>query len=324
MSGFSYTVYDVSDMSQAEAYGKVLVDAGRAHPEIVLLTADLAKSTKTGDFFKAFPERSFNFGIAEQNMMSAAAGFAIAGKLPFVSTFAVFASQRACEQVRTDIAYPNLNVKIVATHAGLSMGSGGTTHHCTEDVGIMRTFANMTVVVPADAIETCKLVQTAIEEHKGPLYARVGRGFEPAAYKDGDYDFKIGKAVTMREGKDATVICCGVCVYQALEAAAELAENDGIDLNVVNMHTIKPIDREAVIKAAGDTGVIITAEEHNIIGGLGSAVAEVLAEEGIGVKFRRLGIPDVFSVIGYPEDLYARYGIDYEGICNGVKEALGK
>lgn len=321
--GFSYTVYDVSDMSQAEVYGHVLVDMGKKHPEIVLLTADLAKSTKTGVFFKEFPERSFNFGIAEQNMMSAAAGMAIAGKIPFVSTFAVFASMRTCEQVRSDFAYPKLNVKVIATHAGLSMGSGGTTHHCTEDIGIMRTMANMTIVVPADSIETAKLIQAAAELHKGPLYARVGRGFEPPAYQNSDYEFKIGKAVRMREGKDASIICCGVCVHNALEAAEELA-GEGIEASVINMHTIKPLDRETILDAAKNTGCVVTVEEHNIIGGLGSAVAEVIAEEGLSVKFKRVGLPDIYSVIGYPEDLYARYGFDYEGIQNSVKETLGK
>ncbi|MEW6203456.1 MAG: transketolase family protein [bacterium] len=321
-SGFSYTVYDVSELTQAEVYGHVLVELGYEHPEIVLLTADLAKSTKTSVFFKEFPERSFNFGIAEQNMMSAAAGFAITGKLPFVSTMAVFATMRACEQLRTDIAYPNLNVKIVATHAGLSMGVGGTTHHCTEDIAITRSMANMTVVVPADSIETGKVVRAAIK-HKGPLYVRVGRGFEPMAYESDEYEYEIGKSVLMRDGKDVTVIACGVCVLAGVEAAYELKDNDGVDLRVINMHTIKPIDREAIIKAARETGCIVTAEEHNILGGLGSAVAEVLAEEGIAIKFKRLGLPDVYSVIGYPEDLYARYEIDTAGIYKGIREVLG-
>ncbi|MEW5945647.1 MAG: transketolase C-terminal domain-containing protein [bacterium] len=322
--GFSYTVYDVSELSQAEVYGRVLADLGKEHEEIVLLTADLAKSTKTGVFFKAFPGRSFNFGIAEQNMVSASAGLATNGKLPFVSTMACFASMRTCEQVRTDIAYPNLNVKIVATHAGLSMGNGGTTHHATEDIAIMRSMANMTVIVPADSIETGKVVQAAVEKHRGPLYVRVGRGFEPMAYEDAGYEYEIGKAVRMREGKDAAIIACGVCVLQSLEAAEQLAETDGLDVGVINMHTIKPIDREAIIAAARETGCIVTAEEHNVIGGLGGAVAEVLAEEGIGIRFMRRGIPDVFSVIGYPEDLYARYGIDAEGIAGAVRETLKK
>jgi len=319
--GISYTVYELyKDLTQAEVYGQTLVDLARENKDIVALTADLARSTKIGVFFDAFPERAFNFGVAEQNMMAAAAGFAISGKIPYVSTFGVFASMRTAEFVRTDIAYPNLKVRIIATHSGVSFGQAGTTHHCTEDLGIIRTMANMTVVVPADSIETAKFVK-ASENFPGPLYCRIGRGLEPLAYMDDNYNFEIGKSVLMREGKDITIIACGVAVLPACEVSEELA-SAGISVRVVNMHTIKPIDREAVIAAAKETKGIITAEEHNIIGGLGSAVAEVLAEEGLATKFKRLGIPDVYSVIGYPEDLYNRYGIDYEGILKEVKNML--
>lgn len=320
--GMSYNIDDLQDLTQAEVYGRVLVEMGKTHKEIVVLTADLAKSTKSGVFFKEYPDRSFNFGIAEQNMMTAAAGLALTGKRPYVSTFACFASMRACEQVRTDICYPRLNVKIMGTHSGLSMGNGGTTHHATEDLAIMRSFAGMTVVVPADGIETAKLVEATIG-HDGPLYMRVGRGFEPPAYTSPDYDFEIGKAITMREGKDVTVVCCGVTVLAALEAAQELKDENNIEVRVVNMHTIKPLDQAAIVAAAKETGGIVTAEEHNIIGGLGSAVAETLLDAGLCPKFKRLGIPDVFSVIGYPEDLYRHYGIDIDGVKNGIKTVLG-
>ncbi|HOX27828.1 MAG TPA: transketolase C-terminal domain-containing protein [bacterium] len=319
--GLSYTIDDLNDLTQAQIYGKVLNELGRKRPEIVCLTADLAKSTKVGDFFAEFPERSFNFGIAEQNMMTAAAGMALTGLKPYVSTFGAFAAMRACEQVRTDLCYPKLNVKIVGTHAGLSMGNGGTTHHATEDLGILRTFANMTIVVPADGFETAKAIE-ASADYDGPMYIRVGRGFEPFVYESIDYDYKIGKAVRMREGKDLTIIACGVCVLAAIEAAEELEAEDGVSAGVINMHTIKPLDKEAILEAAG-TKCIVTAEEHNILGGLGGAVAEVIAEAGLGIKFKRLGVPDVFSVIGYPEDLYAHYKIDMAGIYDGVRELLG-
>jgi transketolase len=322
--GLSYTIDDLNDLTQAAIYGKVLTDLGKQYPEIVCLSADLAKSTKTGDFFKAYPERSFNFGIAEQNMMSAAAGMALTGLKPYVSTFGAFAAMRACEQVRTDICYAKLNVKVVGTHSGLSMGNGGTTHHATEDIGIMRTFANMTITVPADGIETARIIMASVE-HDGPLYMRVGRGFEPAVYESLEYDFKIGKAIRMREGKDVTIIACGVCVLAAIEAAEEFEGENGPSVGVINMHTIKPLDKDAILEAAANSKYIVTAEEHNILGGLGSAVAETLAEAGLThqVKFKRFGIPDVFSVIGYPEDLYAHYKIDMAGIYDGIRELMG-
>ncbi|MFC1474499.1 transketolase family protein [bacterium] len=318
--GLSYTIDDVNDLTQGQIFGQTIVDLAKDDPDIVCLTADLAKSTKIGTFFSKYPERSFNIGIAEQNMVSVAAGLALAGKKPYLATFACFAAMRACEQVRTDLCYPNLNVKIIGTHAGLSMGNGGTTHHATEDLAIMRSFANMMVTVPADGIETGRIIQASIN-HVGPLYMRIGRGFEPPAYDSIDYDFELGKAITMREGTDATIIACGVCVLQAMEAAEELAE-DGKNVRVINMHTIKPLDVEAVL-AAAETGVVITAEEHNVIGGLGGAVAEVLMEAGAQCKFKRIGIPDCFSVIGYPDDLYGHYGIDMDGIYKTSCGILG-
>lgn len=317
--GFTYNVLDVDRFATREMYGKVLAEIGQTNPDIVVLTADLMRSNKTGDFAKEIPERFFNFGIAEQNMMAAAAGMAVSGKIPYVSTFAAFASMRCCEQLRTTIAYPKLKVRIVSSHSGLSMGNGGTTHHATEDLAICRSMANMTVIVPADASECAKVVHESID-YPGPIYMRLGRGAEPIVYKK-DYDFAIGQAVTVREGNDITVIACGILVMAAVKAARKL-DAEGISLRVVDMHTIKPLDEEAVLKAARETGTIITAEEHNIVGGLGGAVAEVLAESGIPARFSRIGIPDIFSTIGAPDDLYARYGLDADGIYNRVKEML--
>ena len=320
--GMTFTIHDVDMLTQAEVYGKVLVELGRTNKNIVVLTADLMRSNKTGEFATAYPERFFNVGVAEQNLFGIAAGLARAGKIAFASTFAAFASMRACEQVRTDIAYNNIPVKIVATHSGLSMGTGGPTHFATEDLAIMRSFANMTVIVPADSIETARAVAACVDL-PGPVYIRIGRGFEPTAYEDENYDYTIGKSVLMHDGSDITIICCGVAVSAALIASRQF-ESEGLSVRVVNMHTIKPIDREAVVKAAKETRFIITAEEHNIIGGLGSAVAEVLAEEGAGVKLKRLGVRDEYSEIGYPEALYNRYNLDADSMTQVVNELRQK
>jgi transketolase len=323
-TGFTYTVYDLANLSQAETYGKTLIELAKKDPNIVVVSADLAKSTKVVEFAEAFPERFFNFGVAEQNMLSAAAGLAICGKTVFASTLAPFASMRAAEQLRTDIAYTNLNVRIVATHSGVSFGQAGTTHHCTEDIAITRSMANMTVIVPADSIETSKVIE-ASAGHQGPIYIRLGRGFEPLAYIDEDYEYTIGKAVTMKEGTDITVVACGVPVQAACEAAEEAGDEGGVSVRVINMHTVKPVDRDAIVSACAETKHIITAEEHTIVGGLGGAVAEVMAETGAGIRLTRLGLPDCYSVIGYPEDLYTRYKIDTDGILDTilkVKEEL--
>lgn len=322
MAGLTYTMLDTAHLSTAEIYGKVLCDLGEKHPEIVGLSADLAKSTKIGLFGEKFPNRFFNTGIAEQNMFGIAAGMAKAGLVPFVSTFAVFTSMRALDQVHTDICYQNLNVKMIATHAGLSFGQAGSTHHCTEDIAIMRSMANLRVIVPADGIETANAVQSAYET-KGPVYIRINRGFDQKLYGSMDYNFEIGKAVQLVDGTDITLIVCGSCVYQAVQAAKILQEVDGIKARVLNMHTIKPIDREAILKAVHETRRIITVEDHNIYGGLGSAVAEVMAESGKACAFRRLGIPDVFSIIGLHEDLMAYYKIDTNGILDAVREVMG-
>jgi transketolase len=312
---------DVEKLSARELYGKVLVQFGGQNKDIVVLTADLMLSNKTVEFARAFPQRFFNFGVAETNMMAAAAGFAISGKIPFVSTFSCFASMRCCEQIRTDIAYPNLPVKIVATHAGVSHGVGGTTHHATEDLAIMRSIANLTVVAPADAVQTGEAVKASID-YPGPVYIRIGRGRDPLVYQPG-CEFEIGKAITLRPGNDATVIACGIAVWAARNAAEKL-QAEGISLRVIDLHTIKPIDREAVINAALETGAIVTAEEHSVIGGLGGAVAEVLADESIGVSFKRIGFPDTYTCIGDPKEIMSRYEIDPDGIVKGVKEVLAK
>lgn len=321
--GLTWTVETLDELTQAEIYGKVLTFLAGSRPEIVFLTADLAKSTKMKEFIQAYPDRYFNLGIMEQTLMTVAAGMSLAGKHPFVATFGAFASMRACEQVRTDICYQGTNVKIMATHSGLSFGQAGTTHHCLEDLAILRSFPGMTVLVPADSFETAQVVR-ALVDYPGPAYVRLGRGFEFPAYENDQFEFKIGKANRLHEGKDVTVIACGIGVEGGKEAAEFLKYEDGIQVRLLDMHTIKPLDREAVIQAAEETGGIITVEEHSIIGGLGSAVAEVLAEEGISIPFKRLGIQDEWAIVGYPEDLYEHYGISANGIRTSVSEMMKK
>jgi transketolase len=318
--GMTWSVTDGDKLTQAEVYGEVLTQLGDKYPDIVALTADLASSTKIGRFGKKYPERFINVGIAENTMFGMAAGLALAGFKPVVSTFAAFASLRCAEQVRTDICYQNLNVKIIATHAGISFGQAGSTHHCTEDIAVMRSFANMTVIVPSDGMETGNAVAAAME-WPGPVYIRVGRGFEPPVNKTQDYGYEIGKAITMRDGKDVTIIACGVGVLQAVRAA-EVLDRQGLSARVINMHTIKPIDRDAIIQAVKDTRRIITVEDHNIMGGLGSAVAEVIVESGKACAFRKLGLPDCYSIVGYPEDLYHFYKFDADGIVETVSELM--
>lgn len=320
--GTTWTTYDANKMTSREIYGRVLAELGEKNDKIVGVTADLANSTNIGLFGDKFPERLFNVGIAEQNLFGVAAGLAKTGLIPFASTFAIFAALRGGEFVRTDITYQNLPVRIIATHSGLSFGTAGTTHHATEDIAVMRSMANMTVVVPADGWETGKAVRATIDI-PGPFYMRVGRGFEPPLHENDDFEFEIGKAMTVKDGSDLTIIACGTPVLQAREAAKEL-EYDGISVRVINMHTIKPIDKEAIMKAVVETRRILTVEEHNIYGGLGEAVGAVIAESGKGCAFTRLGIPDEYSVIGYPEDLYARYKLDATGIAETVRELLGK
>lgn len=323
MAGLTYTMLDAVKLSTSEMYGETLCELGEKHPDIVGLSADLAKSTKIGMFAEKFPERFFNAGIAEQNMFGMAAGMAKAGLVPFVSTFAIFASMRALDQVHTDICYQNLNVKIIATHAGVSFGQAGSTHHCTEDLSIMRSMANLKVIVPADGIETANAVRAAYYT-PGPVYIRINRGFDQRVYKDEGYGYEIGKAVQLGDGTDLTIIACGSCVYHAVEAAKILNSSDGIKAKVINMHTIKPIDKEIVLKAVQETRRIITVEDHNVIGGLGSAVAEVVAEGGKACAFMKLGIPDEFSIIGLHEDIMAYYKIDTNGIVECAREVMGR
>ena len=319
--GLTYTALDSTSLSTAEIYGQALVELGEAHPEVVALTADLAKSTKIGEFMKKFPDRFFNVGIAEQNMFGVAAGMAKAGLVPFLSTFSQFASFRSADQLHTDLCYQNVNAKVIATHSGTSFGQAGSTHHAICDFALTRSIPNLTVICPADGIETYNAVMAAYET-PGPFYIRINRGFDRVLYKDADYGFQIGKAVTVHEGSDITIIATGSCVFQAWEAAQFLDQNDGLKVRVLDMHTIKPIDKEAIIKAVMDTRRIITVEDHNVIGGLGSAVAEVMAEAGKGCAFKKLGHQDKFAPIGLHEDIMNSVGIDSNGIINAVRETM--
>jgi transketolase len=302
-----------------EAYGAALAEFGNDE-RIVVFDADLSKSTKTESFKKVYPDRFFNAGIAEGNMMSAAAGMASCGKIVFASSFAMFAAGRTFEQIRNSIGYPKLNVKIGATHAGISVGEDGATHQCLEDIGIMRTIPNMVILNPADATEARLAVKAAIE-HDGPVYLRFGRLPVPTIF-DENYKFEIGKGVELAPGTDVTIIATGLLVPNALEAKSILAEQ-GISARVINIATIKPIDREIIIKAAKETGAIVTAEEHNIIGGLGSAVAEVLCEE-CPVPMLRVGTNDEFGRSGVPAVLLEMYGLDTKTIVEKAKIAISK
>lgn len=301
-----------------EAYGNALAEFG-SDGRIVVFDADLSKSTKTDNFRKKFPERFFNMGIAEGNMMATAAGMAACGKIAFASTFAVFAAGRAFEQIRNSICYSKLNVKIGATHAGLSVGEDGASHQAIEDIAIMRALPNMTVISPADGVETKYAVKAAIE-HDGPVYLRLGRLSVPVIYNENDYKYEIGRGITLSEGNDATIIATGLMVHAALEAK-NLLKQEGINARVVDIHTIKPIDADIIIKAARETGAIVTAEEHNIIGGLGSAVAEVLVEH-YPVPLLRVGVQDKFGKSGKPDKLMEMYGLTAADIVKKTKDVL--
>jgi transketolase len=311
---------EVIKTATRDAYGKALVELGEKNKNVVVLDADLAAATKTGAFKKAFPERFFDTGIAESNMMSLAGGLATTGFTVFASTFAMFAAGRAFEQVRNTIAYPHLNVKIGATHAGISVGEDGASHQCCEDIALMRSIPGMVIINPADDIEARAAVFAAAE-HDGPVYMRFGRLAVPRVF-DENYKFEIGKAVTLKEGTDVTIIATGLMVNEAIEAAKTL-EKEGISVELINMHTIKPLDNEAVIKAAKKTGCIVTAEEHNIIGGLGSAVSEVVAEE-CPVPVVRVGVNDEFGKSGPAVELLHLYGLDAENIVEKAKLAISK
>ena len=303
-----------------EAYGKALAELGEKY-DFVVLDADLAEATKTGIFKKAFPSRFFDCGIAEGNMMAVAAGIATTGKTVFASSFAMFAAGRAFEQVRNSIGYPHLNVKIGATHAGISVGEDGATHQPIEDIALMRSIPNMVVISPADAVESIAAVEAAIK-HNGPVYLRFGRLGVPTINDEATYKFEIGKGVQLKDGSDVTIIANGLMVPDALTAADMLAA-EGINARVINIHTIKPIDEDIIVKAAKETGAIVTAEEHNIIGGLGSAVAEVLCEK-CPAPMVRVGIEDKFGKSGKPAQLLKEYGLTPENIVAKAKEAIAK
>ena len=301
-----------------EAYGQALAEFGEKY-DIIVFDADLSKSTKTDTFKKKFPERFFNAGIAEANMVSTAAGLAAAGKTVFVSSFAMFAAGRAFEQIRNSVGYPHLNVKIGATHAGISVGEDGATHQCLEDIGIMRTIPGMVILNPADATESILAVEAAIK-HDGPVYLRFGRLAVPEIFDRATYKFELGKGVQLSDGSDVTIIATGLMVPEAIDAAKALAE-EGISARVINIHTIKPIDKDIIAKAAKETGAIVTAEEHNIIGGLGSAVAEVLCET-CPVPMLRVGTEDKFGKSGKPAILLEEYGLTAANIAKKAKEAI--
>ena len=312
---------EVKKIATRESYGNALVELGKEHEDVIVLDADLAGATKTAIFQKAFPERHIDCGIAEGNMMGVAAGLATTGKVPFASSFAMFAAGRAFEQVRNSIGYPKLNVKIGATHAGISVGEDGATHQCNEDIALMRTIPGMVVIVPSDDVEARAAVKAAYE-HKGPVYMRFGRLAVPVINENPDYKFEIGKAITLREGKDVAVIAAGLEVNEALEAA-KMLEKDGISAEVINMHTIKPLDEEAVLKAAEKTGKIVTVEEHSVIGGLGSAVCDVVAEKG-DARVMKIGVNDVFGESGPAVELIKKYELGGESIYKKVKAFLAK
>lgn len=307
---------DVKKIATREGYGNALVELGREHDDIVVLDADLAGSTKTGVFKKAFPERHVNCGIAEGNMMSVAAGIAATGKKVFASSFAMFASGRAFEQVRNSIGYPHLNVKIGATHAGISVGEDGATHQCNEDIALMCMIPGMVVINPADDVEAKAAVKAAYE-HEGPVYLRFGRLAVPVINDNEEYKFEIGKGIVLREGKDVTLIATGLEVAETIQAAEMLAA-DGIDATVINIHTIKPLDEDLVVAAAKETGKVVTIEEHSVIGGLGSAVCDVLAEKA-PTKVMKIGVNDTFGESGPAVALIKKYGLDAESIYNKVK-----
>ena len=303
-----------------DAYGKALVTLGAENPNVVVLDADLSKSTKTAEFAKHYPERFFNMGIAEQNMLGTAAGLAAAGKIPFASTFAVFATGRAFEQIRNSIAYPKLNVKIAATHAGITVGEDGASHQAVEDVALMRALPNMVVLVPADGEETRQTVLAAAQ-HRGPVYIRMGRLDVPRLF-GADYRFEIGKANVLRKGKDVAIMANGIMVAAALEAAEELAAS-GIEAGVVNVASVKPLDKETIIRLAAECQAVVTAEEHNIIGGLGSAIAEVLAENR-PTPMVRVGLKDTFGESGRPAELLQKYGLTKDDLIKAVFDVLAK
>ena len=303
----------------ATSYGNALKELGAENPNVLVLDADLAGATKTGVFKKAYPDRFFDCGIAEGNMVGIAAGLATTGKIPFCSSFAMFAAGRAFEQVRNSVGYPHLNVKIAATHAGISVGEDGATHQCNEDIALMRTIPGMVVINPADDVEARAAVKAAAE-YEGPVYLRFGRLAVPVFNDEANYKFEIGKGILLREGTDLTIVATGLCVNSALEAAEKLAA-EGVSAEVINIHTIKPLDEEIILKSAKKTGKVVTAEEHSVIGGLGSAVCDVLSEK-LPTPVKKIGVYDVFGESGPAVKLLEKYKLDGAGVYEQIKDWL--
>ena len=310
---------EVKKIATRESYGNALKALGEENPNVLVLDADLAGATKTGVFKKAFPDRFFDCGIAESNMVSIAAGIATTGKIPFCSTFAMFAAGRAYEQVRNAVGYPHLNVKIAATHAGISVGEDGATHQCNEDIALMRTIPGMVVLNPADDVEARAAVKAAAE-YVGPVYLRFGRLAVPVFNDEATYKFELGKGILLREGTDLTIVATGLCVNSALEAAEKLAA-EGISAEVINIHTIKPLDEELILKSAKKTGKVVTAEEHSVIGGLGSAVCDVMSEK-LPTPVKKIGVYDTYCESGPAVKLLEKYKLDGNGLYEQIKEWL--
>ena len=308
---------DTKKIATRESYGNALVECAEDFPDLVVLDADLAGATKTGTFKKAYPDRHIDCGIAECNMTGIAAGLATCGKIPFISSFAMFAAGRNFEQVRNSIGYPHLNVKIGATHAGITVGEDGATHQCNEDIALMRTIPGMTVIVPSDDVEARAAVRAALE-YNGPVYLRFGRAAVPVINDKPGYKFEIGKGVKLTEGTDVTIVATGICVDSALNAA-ELLKADGISAEVINIHTIKPIDKDIILESAKKTGKVVTVEEHSVIGGLGSAVCDVLSEN-LPTPVKKIGVQDVFGESGSAGELVKKFGLDGESVYKAVKE----
>lgn len=321
----TWELFKSTELAKQLTAGETLAKLGNDHPEVVALCADLGKPTRLWDFGRKFPERFFNFGLAEKNMVTAAAGLASTGKTPFVATYASFLGILAAENIRTAVAYPNLKVRLIGTHTGIAMGFYGSSHHATEDISITRAMANMTVISPADGVALAEMVEESVKTYQGPIYFRVSRGREEQVYQSNESKLqnRIGKANVLRDGTDLTIIACGIEVNEALKAANQLS-GEGISTRVIDMHTIKPMDTEAVYQSAKDTGAVLTVEEHNIQGGLGGAVSEVLMESGVNCKFKRHGFYDEYSLIGKPYYLYKHYKLDGEGIAFVAKEFLNK
>ena len=312
---------EVKKIATRESYGNALVEIGKENPNLVVLDADLAAATKTGVFKKAFPDRHIDCGIAECNMTGIAAGLSLSGKIPFMSSFAMFAAGRAFEQVRNSIGYPHLNVKIGATHAGITVGEDGASHQCNEDIALMRTIPGMVVMCPADDVEARAAVRAAVE-YVGPVYIRFGRAAVPVINDRPDYKFEIGKGTVVREGTDVTIVATGICVDSAL-GAAKLLEEQGVSAEVINICTIKPLDEEIIVSSAKKTGKVVTAEEHSVIGGLGSAVCDALCKH-YPVPVYKIGMQDVFGESGSAAALVEKYRLDAKGVYEQVKEFFGK